>query len=148
MKKGENMGFITAIAMIVAGILAAASFIIKKKPESEDLINKVVPFQGWFGLIIFFWGIFDVIRAILAIGIIDDFFIWWVTWTVTAGLEVLLGFLLGFNLINQYVLSRKAEAAEKGEQLRQKLATIQIPLGFAGIAMGIWNLIAYISFYA
>ena len=52
-----------------------------------------------------------------------------------------LGFILGFALISKLGLSKNPEAAAKGEQLLAKLRAIQIPLGLAGIGLGLLQLI-------
>ena len=56
-----------------------------------------------------------------------------------------LGFLLGYGLINQYVLSKNADAARSGEAMRLKLAGIQGPVGLVAIVLGIWMLIGALS---
>ena len=48
-----------------------------------------------------------------------------------------LGALLGYGLIAKYALSGNADAARSGEAVHAKLASIQVPLGIAGIALGI-----------
>ena len=58
-----------------------------------------------------------------------------------------LGFLLGFALITKYALSKSPEAMAKGELLRLKLVSIQIPLGLIGIGVGLWCLIASFLFH-
>ena len=40
----------TAILMIVAGVLAAASLIAAKQPNAQQAIDKLVPFQGIVGI--------------------------------------------------------------------------------------------------
>jgi hypothetical protein len=73
--------------------------------------------------------------------------IWWITLLATGCLEFGLGFLLGFSLITKYALAGSPEALVKGELLRAKLASIQIPLGFAGIGLGVWCLAAVFVYH-
>lgn len=130
-----------AIVLFLLGILAASSVIVKNKPEAKELIDKLVSIQGWLGVVGFVWGVWGLIQAILNIKLMGSVFVWWVTWVAMSSLSAALGLLLGFGLIAKYVLSKNEEALAKGEALRQKLATIQIPLGFAGIGVAIWGIL-------
>ncbi len=144
------MGIGAAIVLIVLGILGASSLIIKNKPEAKDLIDKIVPFQGWIGIGAFLWGLWIVIWSIMNAG----YWLGWgsITWTLwfililaTGVMLVLLGFIFGFNLINKYALSKanNEEATKKAEELLKKLIGIQIPLGIISIILGIVSLIWY-----
>jgi hypothetical protein len=154
------MGILSSLLLIACGVLAAAPFIVKKKPEAKQIIDKMVPYQGTGGVVLCVWGLFSIIRLLLNVGTLmrasrllaslnasgmGNLWFYWVTLLVIAVVSVALGFLLGFALISKYVLSKNEEAAKKGEQLREKLAKIQIPLGMAGIVLGLWGLIARIA---
>jgi uncharacterized membrane protein len=144
------MGIGAAIVLIVLGILGASSLIIKNKPEAKDLIDKIVPFQGWIGIGAFLWGIWIVIWSLMNAGYwLGWGSIMWTLWFIlilaTGVMLVLLGFIFGFNLINKYALSKanNEEATKKAEELLQKLVGIQIPLGIISIILGIVSLVWY-----
>jgi succinate-acetate transporter protein len=126
--------FITAAFMIVAGILAAATLIVSKKPEAKVLIDKLTPYQGWVGIVLFFWGIWDIINSIGTLSFSAVFFL---IYLVVALIELVLGFLLGFGLITKYALSKSEAALAKGQAIRAKLAPVQGIFGFIAIAMAI-----------
>jgi len=140
------MGLITALALIVCGVLAAASLIAAKQPNSKEYIDKLVPYQGWIGVVVGIWGVWAIITALLNLNLLHHWPILWITLFATGVLEFALGFLLGFALISKYALSGSAEALAKGQILREKLAGYQIPLGLAGIGVGIWCLLATFIF--
>ena len=140
------MGIISSLLLIACGILAAATFIVKKKPEAKGIIDKMAPYQGFGGLVLLVWGIISLIRILIHAGILIRWVPgWFVTGLVVSLVSIALGFLLGYKLISKYLLSKNEEAAKKGEKLREKLARIQVPLGLAGIVLGIWCLIAAIT---
>jgi len=118
-----------AIILILLGVLASSSMIVKMKPDAKDLIDKIVPIQGWLGLVGFVYGIYYtfvvVTRYFSVVGISISL------------LMAALGLLMGFGLISKYMLSKNEQAMAKGEAIRAKLATFQIPLGIAGIVVGI-----------
>ncbi len=141
------MGLITALALIVCGVLAAASLIGKMQPDSQRFIDKLVPYQGWIGFIVCLWGAWTIISAVLHLNLLHIVPIWWATFLATGVLEFGLGFLLGFGLLTKYLLSKNEEAMAKGQMLRAKLANVQIPMGLIGIGLGVWCLVASLFVY-
>jgi len=143
---GEAMhgGIIT----MLGGILAASGFIIAKKPNAKELIDKIVPYQGWIGIVMFFWGIWEILGCIRALEYLSSAPLFWVFWILSGIADLGVGFLLGFALISKYALSKNPTAMAKGQELRGKLMKIQIPLGFLAIVMGAVYIAMYIMWRA
>jgi hypothetical protein len=140
-------GIIGGIALIVCGALCIPGIIAKKSPEAKELLDKIAKFQGIIGIVICIIGIIGVIQALINIGLIGYSPIIWLTWLGSNVLNVLVGFLLGFGMIQQIALSKAPDdAKKKAEELYQKLVGIQIPLGFACLIGGVWTIIAIILF--
>jgi len=131
------------ISLIILGLLAAPSLLLSKKPNAKEWFDKVAPYQGWIGVIFAIWGIWGIISCIIAIKWLAYAPVWWFTWLIVAVVEVCLGFILGYNLIHKYVLSKNAEADEKGKELLAKLLPWQGKLGIVAIILGVWAIIAY-----
>jgi hypothetical protein len=125
------MYWITYLLLIVAGVLGAASLIIKKKPEAANIIGKISPYQGIIGILLLLWGIWNLIKA----------FGWFVAGLpgiiafATAIVMIILGFLLGFSLIAKFL-------GEKGESVFKKLSPFQGTFGILGILLGLFWLLA------
>jgi hypothetical protein len=136
------MGLFTGIVLLVLGVLASASSIVAKRPDAKEAIEKLVPFQGWIGLVCCIWGIWIIISALLNLSWMSVVPIWWLTYFATGVLEFTLGLLLGYALLSQFLLSKNPEASKRGEELRAKLAPFQTPLGYASIAVGVWAIVA------
>jgi len=134
---------IYGITLIILGLLAAPSLLISKKPNAQELLDKITPYQGWIGLLFCFWGIWGVIQAVLNISILGSWPIWWITWLASSAIQAILGFILGYGMINKLLLSKSEEAKEKGAKILAKLAPIQGKLGL----IGIWVIVARILFY-
>lgn len=126
---------------IVGGIIAASGFIISRKPNAKELIDKIVPYTGWIGMVMFGWGVWETLGVVRSIGMLSEFPLRWIFWLCVALADLGVGFLLGFSLISQYALSKNAAALAKGEQLRGKLMKIQAPLGLFAIVMGVLYLV-------
>ena len=135
------------ITLILLSIIAVPSLILSKKPNAAELLAKIEPYQGWIGLVFCFWGLWGVISAVLNIGWLADYPIWWITLLAGNLLQFALGFMLGFGMINKLVLSKNAAAQEKGEMLRQKLAPKLGKLGMFGTVVGVWMIVASFLFF-
>lgn len=134
------------ISLVILGILAVPSLLLSKKPNAQELLDKITPYQGWIGLLFCFWGIWGIISAVLNIGILSTWPIWWITWIAVSVVTAVLGFLLGYGMIQKMLLSKNEEAMKKGEALRAKLAPLQGKFGLAAIGLGIWAIISSIIF--
>lgn len=138
---------IYGITLIMLGILAAPSLILSRKPNAKEFLDKIVPYQGWIGLLFCFWGVWGIISAILNISILGTWPIWWITWMASSVIQAILGFILGYGMINKLLLSKNEEAKRKSEELLKKLTPLQGKLGLIGIIIGIWVIIASFMFY-
>jgi len=138
---------IWGITLILLSIIAVPSLILAKKPDAKELLEKIEPYQGWIGLAFCFWGVWGVITAILNIGWLSVWPVWWITLLAGNLIEAILGFMLGFGLINKFFLSKNEAAKAKANQLREKLAPKQGKLGLIGIAVGVWMIIASFVFH-
>jgi hypothetical protein len=121
---------------IAGGILAASSLIIARKPNAKELIDKITPYQGWIGIVMFFWGIWAVLDCVRHVGFISVVPLFWTFWLAQGIADLLVGFLLGFGLITKYALGKSAVAQERGQQIRARLAGYQGVLGLFAISMG------------
>lgn len=125
---------IYGITLIILGILAVPSLLLSRKPDAKELLDKITPFQGWIGLAFCFWGIWGIISAVLNMGAMGT---GWILGLAVSIVTAVLGFLLGYGMINQLLLSKNEEAKEKGAELLAKLAPLQGKFGMAAIILGI-----------
>ena len=133
---------INGLTLILLSILAVPSLILAKRPDAKEMLDKFAPYQGWIGLVFCFCGIWGIIYCILHLDLLTVWPIWWITLLATALVEAVLGFMLGYGTISQYVLSKNEESKKKGEELLAKLAPMQGKLGLFGIAVGVWCIVA------
>lgn len=124
------------IITIIGGLLAASGFIVKKRPDAQQLIDKLAPYQGWIGVTMFCWGISEILGVVSGMSMISVAPLNWAFWAASGISDLLVGFLLGFGLITHYVLSRNEQAKEKGAALQAKLVAIQAPLGLVAMVLG------------
>ncbi|SHJ60126.1 hypothetical protein SAMN04488508_111100 [Aquimarina spongiae] len=134
------------ITLILLSIIAVPSLLLAKKPNAKELLEKIEPYQGWIGLVFCFWGVWGIISAVLNIGWLTTHPIWWITLLAGNVVEAILGFMLGFGLINKFFLSKNEAAKEKAVRLREKLAPKQGKLGVLGLIVGAWMIVASFLF--
>lgn len=138
---------LSGIQLILLSIIAVPSLILSKKPNAAELLAKIEPYQGWIGVIFCIGGIWGIISAFLNLGWLTTYPIWWITLLAGSFVQATLGFMLGFGLISKYALSKNEAAAEKGEQLRKKLAPKVGKIGVLGLIVGGWMIVASILFF-
>ncbi|NRS89844.1 hypothetical protein HNQ02_002778 [Flavobacterium sp. 7E] len=138
---------IFGITLILLSIIAVPSLLLSKKPDAKELLEKIEPYQGWIGLVLCFYGVWGIVFSILNLGWITSFPIWWASLLAGNIIQSILGFMLGFSLINKYVLSKNEAAKEKAMVLREKLAPKQGKLGIIGLFVGAWMIVANILFF-
>lgn len=125
---------ILGISLIILGILAVPSLLLSRKPDAKELLDKITPYQGWIGLVFCFWGIWGIITAVLNMSMMST---GWMLGLAVSVVTAVLGFLLGYGMINQLLLSKNDEAKEKGAALLAKLAPLQGKFGMAAIILGV-----------
>lgn len=139
------MHWVSVIALIAAGILALSSFIIAQKPQAKELIDKMVPFQGFLGVALLVWGIVDAIwvfshlEALTAKGVPMSITIANLT---TVAAELGLGFLFGMPLVAKWIPG-DSPAEQKAMEMQKKLVPYQTILGALALVAAI--LLIYIS---
>jgi hypothetical protein len=133
--------FLAGLVTISGGILAASNLIIARKPNAKELIDKLTPYTGWIGIVMFFWGIWGTFDCLRFISLISVAPLLWTFALASAVADLLVGFLLGFGLITKYALGKNAAAQIRGQQLRAKLANYQGGFGLLAIVMGVLYLV-------
>jgi hypothetical protein len=133
----DIMDWIRPLALIIAGILAASGFIISKQPKAKELIDKIVPYQGFIGVGLLVWGVIDVIRLVPHLDVISKlpaFFA--ISIYAAVACEILLGFLLGMPVIAQWIPG-ESPAEQKAMEMQQKVLPYQVLIGGAGIVVAV-----------
>ena len=128
---------------IAGGMIASSNLIIARTPNARELIDKLTPYQGWIGIVMFFWGIWGLFSALRAVALIKLATVLYTIWVVCGVADLIVGFLLGFGLITKYTLSGSPQALAKGQHIRGKLAKYQGAFGLLAIATGV----AYMALY-
>jgi hypothetical protein len=127
---------LSGLITIAGGILAASALIIARKPNAKDLIDKLTPYQGWIGIVMFFWGVWGILDCVRFMSLLSARPLFWLFWLASGAADLIVGFLLGFGLITKYALGKSPGAQARGQQIRARLAAYQGVLGLFAITMG------------
>ena len=118
---------------VLGGILAMSSLFIGKSPQAAAQLEKLAKYQGWIGLTMFGWGVWELIETVLSLGLLGSRPLLWVFWLAMAAADFSVGLLLGFGLISTYAFRGNQMAIEKGQRVRSMLVKFQVPLGILAV---------------
>jgi len=116
---------------VVAGILAASTFVIERIESAKDLVDKMMPYQAAIGIAALLFGVFKLFDLAR---LREAFF----TKGIFVGCVVaciVVGFLLGFPMIQKF-LADDENTKEKIEKVRKKIAPYQVLSGLVAIGTG------------
>jgi hypothetical protein len=125
------------IITIAGGLIASSNLIVSRLPNAKGLLDKLTPYTGWIGVVMFGWGIYETISCVLNVGDLGVAPLRWIFWVCVAAGDLFCGFLLGFGLITKYALSKNEQAMAKGQRIRGKLAPFQGLIGLFAVVMGV-----------
>ena len=137
------MGIIFSLFLIVVGALAAYPKVVQTWPSGKELIDKLLPYQGAIGIVALIWGIIGVFGLLFSrMNIMLSYSpLRWLIWLAGYVDAVLLGLLLGYVLLAQYVLANNLDLQRRAEGIRAKLTPRQVQLGVVGMALGLLGII-------
>ncbi|MEM1447579.1 MAG: hypothetical protein AAGI22_00630 [Planctomycetota bacterium] len=123
---------------IFGGVVAASSLVIARRPDSKKAFDRIAPYQGIVGVAMLVAGGLWLARILPHLGGLLKAapMSGSITIAAVAG-TIAIGFLLGYALVDRFVLSKNPAAAAKGAQTVRRLAAIQTPLGLATAALGV-----------
>ena len=139
------MTWLSALWLILLGVLAVPSLILSKKPNAKEMLDKLAPYQGWIGAVSALWGVWGIISFLRTMGFWTSFWpIMGYTTLAASIVQLILGFMLGIGVMKTFV---KNEAAQKKmDDTLAKMAPKQGLFGIVAIALGGWMIIVSLFF--
>ena len=130
---------IYGIFLIILGLLAAPKLVLDKIPGLGGLVSLLQKIESFIGLFAIVWGAWSTFQCILNISLMSSNMLWWVTWLVGAIVLLLLGILLGLNLLIGNVIS-----TVKGTAILLALQPYKQMLAIIALVLGILTIILHI----
>jgi hypothetical protein len=131
------MGFVYGLCLLVLGCLAVPQLVVSKVAEAKKILDKLTPFQGWFGLGFGFLGLYEVVWMLSSLGLLKNGvkgIFHFAIIAVAVVCQIVLGFILSIGILRTFI--KDAEAQGKMEQLFDKVLPYQLMLGALAIADG------------
>jgi hypothetical protein len=135
-------GFITAILLIVVGLLGAADLIVARRPDAQAALAKLTPYQGWLGSGAAFWGAWTLINFLWHLGDLSSAPLFWLSYLAAGLLALGLGLVLGVAVFKSFVTHK--ETVAKLDDVIARLSPYRGPGGLAAIGIGLWLIVATI----
>jgi hypothetical protein len=137
--------------LTVASILAVPNLFVSKKNDLANFFKKVIPYQGWLGLIVCIIGAVGLVQYALQIttkmeGVLLVLILLWLTGMLCSAMLTFLGFLLSYNVIYTYFLAKKEKAEDNLKKMRTNIMPMQGKIGLLGILIGVWSIMAAVMF--
>lgn len=131
------MFLVSMVIGIAGGLLAMSSLFVGRSPAAAEKLATLAKYQGWIGLTMFGWGVWELISCVLNLGLMASHPLTFVFWLLTGIADFAVGLLLGFGLISTYAFRGNQMAIQKGDAIRSRLVTFQVPLGGLAILTSI-----------
>ena len=137
------MGALEVIVVIVAiliGLFVVAPGLIKGDEDAQKAIAQMREYQGYVGVVV---GVFGVIAFVVLLVERGWRLLFELSIAGSAIILALLGFLLGYQLISEKVLTNNEGAKGKAEAFQARWDPRQNLLGWIAIVLGTAALILY-----
>jgi hypothetical protein len=132
-----GLNWLFAILLIVTGALAAYSGIVRTWPNFRQGLDRIMPYKEWVAIPALIWGIWNLLRILAHLGMMTMLpAVWLIILLLANAAAVVLGFILSYEWIAQYLLTNVPNARRRGEEWRSKLLPRQVAVGWAGIVLG------------
>jgi len=135
------MYFLLILILIIIGAVAAAGFVENKIPQTKTTLNVIKPQSEWIGLVSLILGLFWLIKQLFHL---NGNFVHILIILASYCLLILLGYLLAQPLIMQ-LIGKNKNISEAADKVKNKITPVQEKLGLASIALGLINLLLYIT---
>ena len=122
---------------VLSGLICASPFIISKVPSAKPHLDKIAPYAGYIGACVLFWGVWELISAVLGIGLLSTNPITWIFWVLCGVFDLGAGLLLGSGLVLKWTLGKDPAKQEMLSGKVAKLAPYQLLIGIGQIAMSV-----------
>lgn len=122
---------------LLSGLICAAPFIISKVPSARPHLDKVAPYAGWIGVCVLFWGVREVLFAVLGMGMMKEHFLTWLFWLLAGICDLGAGLLLGSGLVLKWTLGKDPVKQAMASEKIAGLAPYQLFIGMGQIAMSV-----------
>ena len=134
------------ILILLGGAIAASGLIIAKAANAKDLLAKITPYQGFIGVALLAFGVFDLVTNLDLVKVVFKFTpplpcIALIGWFFGS---IVLGFILGIPQIAAWIPG-ESNAEQKVVNIQKKLLPFQTIFGIIGLVTGVLLLLIQVG---
>jgi hypothetical protein len=130
--------------LTVVSILALPNLFLSKKNELTGFFKKLLLIQGWIGLITCIVGAIALVQCAMKIATMVA--VLWLNGMLCNAALTVIGFLLSYNFIYTYFLSKGKKTEDNLNKMRTRIMPLQGKISILGVLIGIWSIMAAVMF--
>lgn len=131
----------TSIILILGGLFACYGLIVANMPSIKSEFDKVIPLQGFIGIILILLWLRDLLLLGRLIELFQNNFILWLIQLAGTISKFILGFVFSYALLVKYVLTAKTDTKEYVTKTYKTLAIVQVPFGIIALLVGVIGIV-------
>lgn len=131
------MDLLLAVLLVLGGLLSASPAIVARRPDAGRALARLRRFQAAIGV-----GLLVIGVLVLVFHTLPGLLVLPLPAVVANLVTVVLGFFLAFPWIRGTFLAGRTDLADRGEEWRDRLGRIQVPLGIAALVVAVYVLLA------
>jgi hypothetical protein len=130
------MGIALGIFMILTGAIAAAPLLDQSAKKARQMVDNLAQARGILGILT---AIVGLINALFLLGHLPGagWVFAWLFGMLASGVAMALGFVSGYDLMNQSAMVKRASTSKRGAAAYARLKASQVGLGVASLVLGL-----------
>lgn len=136
------IGSIPIMILFLGGVFAITHFLIRNKPDKEEILDKLAAYKTFVGITLLLWGIVSLIGFLRVIRFIPISIEKIPVTTTSSLISTIISIILGTVLSINYLRTTRDTPIKVIHTLNKKVYPVQTILGFIAIADAIVLLIS------
>ncbi len=127
--------------LIIGWLFACYGLIISRAPHLKDEFDKVIPYQGFFGIVLLILGLIDLFYFRRTISLFQSSVIFGVLQILNLVTKLVLWLVLSSGLVTKYLLTSKKDPNDTTQKIYNSLILVQVPFGIMALLLGLIGLV-------
>lgn len=134
--------WIVTLILLAGSVLSVSGYLLEKKPDAQEVRDRLVLAQGVVGCLLIVVSVFAILKITPYINYPLAFIALLYPIILCGG----LGVLLGYSIIDKYLLSHNESARQRGREVQRALVKFQTPLGWMALGISVFGLLLLIGY--
>lgn len=139
------MSIAVYIVAILVGLLVLAPTAAKDNENAQKALEHIAPFQGFVGVAVAIFGLIALFIIFADTFYTLGYILYVASIFALCIILIVLGFLRGYTVVGERLLSSNEQALEKANAFREKWDPRQSQLGYLAVGLGLLALLINIT---